>query len=248
MDEPKLENVREGEKFKGHIVKKKYYFDNYKNYIIFENEKGKVIYFSSVQISDISALIGECNYLRDIVHSEKTKSWINAQIAAALNEYFCDNCDKCREILGECVRIAKNKETARKRLYYIGTFFVSIIILLLCLAILYKLGISCKYLNIAIFGAFGGFISLNSKLEKISFSIEEETINFIFVALYKLLFSIISAIIVYYLIEADVVLTALKKHVGVIYIAAALGGFSESLLSDFFAGLENDILSSKEKV
>ena len=97
------------------------------------------------------------------------------------------------------------------------------------------------------FGAFGGFISLNTRLEKIEFRLYEGTLSYILVSIFKLSFSCVSSIIVYFLIESDLILSTFKNSPGIIYIAATLAGFSESLLPNIFSGLEKDIISKDDK-
>ena len=250
MEELRLDNVKVGGNFKGHTVIKKYYYDNEKGFIIFKNEKDDVIFFSQKQVTEISRLLGRCNVMREMVHSKTMKSWIDAQKASALNEYFCEHKEKSEEILIECIEMAEKREVARKRKIYIGTYLGVTIIFLLLILFSNKFEISktaIKYLYICMFGAFGGFISLNTRLEKIEFRLYEGTLSYILVSIFKLSFSCVSSIIVYFLIESDLILSTFKNSPGIIYIAATLAGFSESLLPNIFSGLEKDIISKDDK-
>ena len=65
--------------------------------------------------------------------------------------------------------------------------------------------------------------------------------------MYKIAFACVSSIIVYFLIESDMILYTLKNSTGIAYIAAAMGGFSESLLPNFFSGVEKDIIQKKSE-
>lgn len=241
----RLDNIKEGEEFKGSVVKKKYFYDNNKQFIIFENEKEDVVFFGSKPITNISSIWGQCNLMKELTHSKKFKKWINMQKAWALNEFFLDNEEKSKEVLLECIETAKHKEKARKKLIYIGMYLGMVVFLLLCLLMVRYFDPGwqyIKYLNIMVFGSFGGFISLNTRLEKIEFSLYERTWSYILVSIYKITFACISSIIVYFLIESDMVLSALKDSQGIIYIAAVLAGFSESLLPNIFSGIEKDIV------
>lgn len=250
MEELRLDNVKVGDIFKGHIVKKKFYYDNEKGFFIFGNEKDEVIFFSQKQVTEISQLLGRCNLMRDMVHSRKMKSWIDAQKASALNEFFCEHKEKSEEILKECIEMAEKRELARKKMIYIGTYLGVTMIFLLLILLSNRFNINkttIKYLYICMFGAFGGFISLNTRLEKIEFRLYEGTLSYILVSIFKLAFSCLSSIVVYFLIESDLILSAFKNSPGIIYIAAALAGFSESLLPNIFSGLEKDIISKDDK-
>lgn len=245
----RLDNVKVGEEFKGNIVKQKYFYDNDKKIIIFKNENDDVIFFANKQITNISSLLGQCNLMRELSYSKKFKNWIVMQKAWALNEFFLDNEEKSKNVLENCIETAKNKEKARKKLIYIGMYLGMVFSLLLFMIISKH---TCpkwqyiKYLNIMIFGAFGGFISLNTRLEKIEFSLYEGTWSYILVSIYKITFACISSIIVYFLIESDMILSALKASQGIVYISATLAGFSESLLPNIFSGIEKDIIDKKE--
>ena len=44
MTQKRLDNISEGIDFKGYKIKHRYYYDNEKNFIIFEDDKGNVQY------------------------------------------------------------------------------------------------------------------------------------------------------------------------------------------------------------
>lgn len=246
MEEKRLDIIEDGSTLKGHIVKKKYYYDNEKGFIIFENEKDEIIYFAQKQVTEISSLLGKINIIKDIVHGEKTKLWINAQKAAALNEFFCEHESESKKILKKCISIVEKKELARKRIIYIGTY-LGITILFVCLIILlniFKIDVAImKYLYICMFGSFGGFISLNTRLEKIEFRLYEGTWSYILVSVYKIAFSCVSSVIAYFMLESELILSVFKGSTSIAYIIAVLAGFSESLLPNIFSGIEQDIVS-----
>lgn len=247
-NEIRLDKVKEGEEFRGNVIKQKYFYDNKRKYIIFKNENDKLIFFAEKQITNISSLLGQCDLMKELAHNRKFKDWIDMQKALALNEFYLDNEEKSIEVLSECIETAKHKEMARKKIIYIGMYLGMVIFLLLVLSRVHFLYPDCeyiKYLNVMVFGSFGGFISLNTRLEKIEFSLHERTWSYIIVSIYKITFACISSIIVYFLIEADMLLSALKDSQGIIYIAAALAGFSESLLPNIFSGIEKDIVEKK---
>lgn len=244
----RLDNIKEGDELKGNIIKQKYFYDNNREFIIFKNENDDVVFLSAKQITNISSLLGQCNLMKELTHSKKFKNWIDRQKAWALNEFFLDNEEKSKNVLEECIETAKHKEMARKKIIFIGMYLGVVVFFLLLMTILqyaYPEWKYMKYLNIIIFGAFGGFVSLNTRLEKIEFTIYERTWSYILVSIYKITFACVSSIIVYFLIESDMVLSALKDSQGIIYIAATLAGFSESLLPNIFSGIEKDILEKK---
>lgn len=248
--EKRFDNIKPGSEFKGHIIKKVYFFDANKNYIIFENENNDVIYYAERQLTDISMLLGQCNLMREMTNDEKFREWINTQKACALSEFLCGNDEKSVEVLETCIKTAENREKAKKKMVYIGTYLTVVVSLLLFMALLSACPHQENFMrcvSVIVFGAFGGFISLNTRLEKIDFNVYEGMGSYILVSVYKLAFACISSIVVYYLIESDMILSAMKDSKGIIYVAATLAGFSESLLPNIFSGIEKDIIDKKEQ-
>lgn len=244
----RISNLVEGTTINGQIIKEVYFYDDERNYIIFKNDKGEVRYFGSAPVSEINSYLGECNFLREMSHGNRIKKWVDYQKASALNEFFLGKNDDSIEILNKCMEVIRQKEIARKKLIYIGAY-LGITILLLIIWMIIKM--KCpefeylEYVSIALFGAFGGFISLNYRLEKVDFCISEGTVSYIMVSIYKMAFACISGIVFYLLIQSDIILSAVKESTGVTYVVATVAGFSERLLPNIFAKIENDV-SEKE--
>ncbi|CUN04990.1 hypothetical protein [Agathobacter rectalis] len=243
MTQKRLDNISEGIDFKGYKIKHRYYYDNEKNFIIFEDDKGNVQYLAEKQITNISTLLGKCNLMKELVKDKKSKQWINAQKAAALNEFFCENEDESKKILEDCIKNIEDKELIKKKCYYIGVYLGVTVLILAIVVIIKWLFPNFKYINygyIVLFGAFGGFISLNTRLPKIKFELYENIVAYVVVSFYKVIFSCVSSIIAYFLLQSDMFFSPLKNTEGAIYVVAVLAGFSESLLPNIFASIEND--------
>lgn len=246
----KLSGISAGKTLNGQTVKKVYYFDEERYYVIFKNTLDEVVYFGSAQVSEITPYLGECNLLRDMSHGNRIKEWVDYQKASALNEFFLGNNEKSIEILNQCMEVVRQKEISRKKMVYIGVY-LGITILLLIIWLGMRMYIPefeyMQYISIALFGAFGGFISLNYRLEKVNFCISEGTFSYIVVSVYKMAFACISSIIFYLLIQSDIILSAVKQSDGVAYVIATIAGFSERLLPNIFAKIENDAVEEQEK-
>lgn len=202
-----------------------------------------MVYFGNTQVCEITSYLGECNFLRDMSHGNRIKRWVDYQKASALNEFFLGNTEKSIEILNKCMEVVRQKEISRKKMVYIGVYLGITILLLIVWLVMRKYFPDfsyMQYLCVALFGAFGGFISLNYRLEKIDFCISEGTFSYIVVSIYKMAFACISSIIFYLLIQSDIILSAFKQSDGVAYAVAAIAGFSERLLPNIFAKIEND--------
>ncbi len=167
-----------------------------------------------------------------------------------MNEFFLGNNEKSIEILKKCIEVVKQKEISRKKMVYIG-MYLGITILLLIVWLRMRMHIPeyeyMQYISIALFGAFGGFILLNYRLEKVNYCISEGTFSYIVVSVYKMAFACISSIVFYLLIQSDIILSAFKQSDGVAYVIATIAGFSERLLPNIFAKIENDAVEKQEK-
>ena len=75
----KLSGISAGKTINGQTVKKVYYYDEEKNYIIFQNDLDEVVYFGNMQVSEITPYLGECNFLRDMAHGNRIKKWVDYQ-------------------------------------------------------------------------------------------------------------------------------------------------------------------------
>ena len=220
-----------------------------KRSIIYQNESEEVAYYGEMHVSEITPYLGECNFLRDMAHGKRIKKWVDYQKASALNEFFLGKSDKSIEILSKCMEVVKQKEISRKKMVYIGVYLgITIFLLLVWLIMKIKFPeiVYIKYVSIALFGALGGFISLNYRLDKVNFCISEGTLSYIVVSVYKMVFACISGIIFYLLIQSDIILSAVKHSDGVAYIVATIAGFSERLLPNIFAKIENDVFEEQE--
>lgn len=232
-----------GMEVKGNIISKVYFFSDEKEYLIFKNIKEEIKFFSKVQVGGITTQMAECNFLMELLHGEQNKEWVNHQKAVALNEYFLDNEEKSIEVLNKTIEVIKRKEATRKKIFYIGTY-LAITMIMLILSLFFSEFKYLEYLRIATFGAFGGFISLNTRLKKVEFDISETDFSYIVVSIYRMAFACISSIISFFLIESDMIFTVFKNSVAdyrcLVYIVAAIAGFSESLLPNIFSGIEKE--------
>lgn len=80
----KLSGISAGKTLNGQTVKKVYYFDEERYYVIFKNTLDEVVYFGSAQVSEITPYLGECNLLRDMSHGNRIKEWVDYQKARSI--------------------------------------------------------------------------------------------------------------------------------------------------------------------
>lgn len=222
---------------------KKIYFANKTNaFIIIKSEKDNNIHVFGGDLSKIENMIAECKYLVESLRvAGKDREMFDYQRAIAINTFLLGQEENSKKILENLIENLKKRKILYKKLWYIGIFFLATIIMMGC-SLAYKDTEYGKYLKIAMFGSIGGFISLNIRLKKIKFDISDSTISYIVVSLYKVMFSMLTSIIVYFLIEGDFILGIAKNETSnqmyFLYIVSTLAGFSESLLPNIFKGIE----------
>lgn len=239
-----------------HKIKKIYFANNEKNFIILKLEDNDEVIVFGETPKEIVHLLAECNYLtKNFVKNKKRKEMFQYQRAVAINTYLIGEEEKSKEILDKLLNKLQEKIVLSKKLSYIGVYLIIIIIMIfLCIfgdRVEYLIKYM-KYIKIATFGSFGGFIALNVKLNDIKFDISESTISYITVSIYKLVFAMISSIISYFFIESELILSVIKNNntnsLYLIYTIATLAGFSESLLPNMFKNIEKDTNINLERV
>lgn len=239
-----------------HKIKKIYFANNEKNFIILKLEDNDEVIVFGETPKEIVHLLAECNYLtKNFVKNKKRKEMFEYQRAVAINTYLIGEEEKSKEILDKLLNKLQEKIVLSKKLSYIGVYLIIIIIMIfLCIfgdRVEYLIKYM-KYIKIATFGSFGGFIALNVKLNDIKFDISESTISYITVSIYKLVFAMISSIISYFFIESELILSVIKNNntnsLYLIYTIATLAGFSESLLPNMFKNIEKDTNINLERV
>lgn len=247
----KMTDYRVGGYIYNYKIKKVYFADNDRKFIILKLEDNDEVTVFGETPKKIVHLLAECNYLtKNFVKNKKNKEMLEYQRAVAINTYLIGEEEKSKEILDKLLNKLQEKIVLRKKLSYIGVYLIIIIIMIgVCATggFIQQLEQYMKYVKIATFGSFGGFIALNVKLKDIKFDISESTLSYIMVSLYKLVFSMISSIISYFFIESELILSAIKNNsnsIYLIYTIATLAGFSESLLPSIFKNLENNTVDS----
>ena len=205
------------------------------------------IHAFGVDLSLIEDLLAECKYLTEtLIITKKEREMFDYQRAIAINSFLLGQEKNSRKILDELKEKLQKRKILIKKLWYIGIFLVITIAMIVGSLILEQWK-SCKYTRIATFGAIGGFISLNIRLKEIKFEISDSTLSYIIVSLYKVIFSMLASIIVYFLIESDIILGILKEETTnqmyFLYVVSTMAGFSESLLPNIFKGIEEKTIS-----
>lgn len=249
----KISDYREGDNYKGKKIKRLYFCNSQKKYIIIKTTDN-IVRVCGASPENITHQLAECKYLTESIKSKKAKEWYDYQRATAINAYLIGKEDESKIILKELTNKLQQRQIIKKKILYIGVF-LSITIGMLLISIGFSSWYTAfrytKYIKIATFGAIGGFISLNIKLKDMKFEISESTISYIIVSIYKVVFAMLTAIISYFLIESDLILSSIKNsstnYLYLVYTIATLAGFSESLLPNIFKNIEGSATGLEEE-
>lgn len=249
----KISDYREGDKYKGKRIKRLYFCNSEKKYMIIKTEDN-IVRVCGASPENITHQLAECKYLTESIKSKKTKEWYDYQRATAINAYLMEKEEESIIILNELINKLHQRQIINKKLSYIGIFLcitIGMLLVSMGLSVFWVTFPYTKYIKIATFGAIGGFISLNIKLKDMKFEVSESTISYIIVSVYKVVFAMLTASISYFLIEADLILSSIKSSSGnylyLVYTIATLSGFSESLLPNIFKNIEGNNFESEKK-
>lgn len=249
-----ISDYKAGMNIQGMKIKKVFFYSEEKEFIIIKAENDNDIHVFGGNLKKIEHLLAECKYLTSNLKNKKMQDLFIHQIAIAMNSYMLGETETSKKILTALLNKLYQREVLTKKLWYIGVFLF-VTVLMICISafsnyidnFLYS-----NYLKIATFGAIGGFISLNIRLQDIKFEVSESTINYIMVSIYKVVFAMLSSIISYFLIESELILGIIKNNNSnnnyFIYAIATLAGFSESLLPNIFKSIEKKAKDSDMKV
>lgn len=248
-----ISDYKSGSLIFGLTIEEVFYSNSDKEFIIVSVKEDNKIHTFGPPITSIQHLLAESNFLISKIKNKKIIRRLHHQVASAINSYLLGEVDTSMDILSSLLQKLHNREMLRKKITYIGVFFVGIIFMLILSFYTSnyesKLSQYSTYISIATFGSIGGFISLNLRLNAIEFDETENTFSYVVISIYKFVFALLVALISFFLIESDLILTAVVQNnhnsMFLKYTIASLAGFSESLLPNIFLGLENQITESQ---
>lgn len=234
---------KKGDTLYGIVIEKVYFSNNDLGFLIIKGRDDKDIHVFGRSTAKISHLLAETKFLiSDFKLNDMEKEIFNYQRVIAINTFLLGDEEASRNILNELLNKLYQRKIIKKKVWYIGVFLTIMILAIVLSVQSYFLENYKLYFKIAALGAIGGFISLNLKLDKVEFQISEGTISYVVVSIYKVIFSMLTSIVCYFLIQSNLIFGALNSfnsnNYFFIYSISALAGFSESLLPNIFNHLE----------
>lgn len=236
----KMSQIKKGDKFSdGFIVKKKYFFDNEKNYVIYLSTDNEVKYRlkeSNNSIDKISNL-GVIKSQLEIIIPFFRKD-LNIQLANVYKLAILDEKDSAISLLENLNKQIVSRKQLVKKFIYLGT---PLLTSFLFYVIMYF--ISLNYSYIFLFSGIGSFLSISRQLNKIEFNTSETTIFYFGFAIFKYLYSLFSSIILILLYKSNILNIEFKSNNENFFliILVLLGSFCESLIPNIFEKLGEKI-------
>ncbi|MGL5796651.1 MAG: hypothetical protein ACRCYT_00450 [Cetobacterium sp.] len=258
----KFSEVRKGMFFSDDSeVKKKYFYDNNKNYIIFLNQNKEIIYKirgieknSIDKIKKIALVNGELNLVPNLFRED-----LNLQMAfiyklAILNDP--ESSEKALILLEN--GILSRKKILKQFTYLITPIFLSMILYFLTLILYFLtfiaifnnqgiLKIIFKHKILIIFSGIGSFLSISKNIDKIEFNTSETVWSYFIFSSFKYVNSLFCSIMLILLYTSKLINIEFKAQNEELFmmILATLGSFSEGLIPNIFDKLSGKILDEK---
>lgn len=225
-------------------------FSSGPNYIFYEcNSDGQIAY--QVLGYDENWAILLDNNLEEIfalIPNPKKRRRYLGRIAAAHHSTLHGNPEAGVKLLEKVRDTIINQYKVRSRLtYLLGSLSIVILNLIITVLInsIWETSIIEQWLliwNIITFGSLGGFLSISFTFKKLQIDFEENLYIPILAGISRIFIAMISSIIVYSVIKADLLLGFVNEsnNIYIFYAFGALSGFSESFVPNILKKIEKD--------
>ena len=225
----------------GSKVKKKYFFDDDKNYIIYLDTQNEVRYKTNsdfdanAKIRNLPTIVAEISEIWSFFKKD-----LNLRLAHIYRLGLLNNFDVADEEVGKLIKIIDSRKRIIKKICYLMIPLISIITF--CF---YSIIFNKEIAKIICFSSMGCFLSVSTTLKDIEFDTEETVTSYSIFSFFKLATSIFSSILLIRLYKCNLLNKELMAVFGegIIFILAALGGFSSKLVPDIFKKYEQKISS-----
>ncbi|WP_270466120.1 MULTISPECIES: hypothetical protein [Fusobacterium] len=224
-------SYRKGDKFQdGSFLKRKYFFDNEKEYIIYLNSEDEVKYKTNLssnsihKLENLPLIIGEINNLYPFLKKDLNLKLAYIYKLGLLNEIEVGN----KEVK-ELLKIIEARKKIIKQFSYL-------LIPLIGLLFSFLFEIKFKRELVFTFASIGCFISISTNINDIEFNTEEMVKSYFIFALFRYIHSLFSAILLVFLYKSNIINIKLNgtSEEKFIILLATLGGFSAKLIPNIF--------------
>lgn len=213
----------------GSILKKKYFFDNEKEYIIYLSSENEVKYKTNLsnnihKMDDLALVVGEINNLSPLLKEDLNLKLAYIYKLGLLNEIEVGN--------KEIKKLLKIIEARKKIIKQFSYLTIPIIGFIFCFIFEFKF----KDEFILTFASIGCFIAISTNIKDIEFNTEEMVKSYFIFAVFRYIHSLFSAILVVFLYRSNIINIKLEgiTEDKFIILLATLGGFSAKLVPNIF--------------
>lgn len=253
----KPSEYRDGDKFSdGNVLKKKFFFDDKINYIIYLNKNNEVKYRIGPEnenclskIRDLSMVAGEILLLSIFLKKDLNLKLAYIYKLAILNQK--EEAERDLEALKKS--IFSRKKMLKQFVYLLTPVILSIVFYLLS-TILYiipldSLKIIYKYKTVFLFVGMGSFLSISKNIKNIEFETTEMIKSYFIFAFFKYLHSLFSGTLLIFLCNGNIVNIRIEgaSQEAFVRTLAVIGSFSESLVPNIFDNLGKNIKATSDR-
>jgi len=248
IKEPQMpySNYRIGEEFDGDIIKE--IFSAHREFLIYRAKGSHVVscYYHDIEtnykenfskISEKNALLKSC------VSNKYTNLKFKNRIALAYREALVGNLDCSIKIIENIITEAHPFRKNLARIFYLISCFCAVL-LTISFSVIQDTIINSDYLipyaKLMLFGSLGGFISVSISLKRLDLDYDFYNWSQTVYGLFRIVISIISAIIAYVLLKSGFVFSNISTDNYYMYYAVAVfAGFSETWIPNTLKKIES---------
>lgn len=223
-------SIKKNAKFPdGSILKKKYFFDNEKEYIIYLTSENEVKYKTNLssnsihKLNDLPLLIGEVNNLFCFLKGD-----LNLKLAYIFKLGLLNEVEIANNEIDKMLKIIENRKKIIKQFSYLGIPLIG------CILSIMTIFFNKDYT--LTFASIGCFLSIASNIKDIEFDTDEMIKSYFIFAIFKYIYSLFSAILLIFLYRSKIINIRLENidEENFIMLLAVLGGFSAKIIPNIF--------------
>jgi hypothetical protein len=235
-----------------------------KSYIIYTTlEKPSVLTYDNDDHLEATVIriLPPLGRLRSHLFSETEKMNYLPQVAGAYVLAFQNKVEEATDLIDQIIKDCETRRADRNnaQITYLGICLIFVLIDIVAALILrYRTSVPSYpifwlYFNIALWGSFGGFLSVTYKLNKYIYELNVSICVRALSAFSRIFIAILSSCIVFSLVRSNLVIGILNDsksmtNIYFFYSLAVLSGFSESLIPDLLMALEKKSAETSESV
>ena len=230
-----------------------YYRNN--DYIIYSTDNHSNVAYTTSDITKYnnSDILKQLIYTTNLIDDKDRKKYSN-RIASAYKECFDGNSKNAITILKSIDKIAERRKTIKNRLVYLLSASLFVILNIVISVIMFLINTDNETYKtifnlflIATFGSIGGIMSISLRIKTLNLEVDGKHFIHITNAIFRIFISMLSSIVIYEVIKANILLGILNQgNENHFYVFAVLSGFSETFIPNLLKSIENNVENNEK--